>query len=204
MGIEAYSDLINHAMAFAAKHHEGEPRKGTQLPFLTHPANVGIILARYGRDETTIVAGLLHDVIEDGVREGWTRAMLEERIGAKFGQAALETVLAVTEQKTDQRGEKLPWEVRKAAYLEGLAKADERARWVCAADKIHNARATLSDLKRAEDPADVWNRFRRSRYDTVGWYRRVYERLKEVGFDSPIMEELGAAVVALERTGSEE
>ena len=67
-----YSDRINHALAFAAKHHDQQVRKGTRLPYLTHPANVAIILTRYGCDETTVVAGILHDVIEDCVTKDYT------------------------------------------------------------------------------------------------------------------------------------
>ena len=56
MTITGYSDRINHALAFAAKHHDQQVRKGTRLPYLTHPANVAIILTRYNCDETTVVA----------------------------------------------------------------------------------------------------------------------------------------------------
>ena len=62
MTITGYSDRINHALAFAAKHHDQQVRKGTRLPYLTHPANVAIILTRYGRDEATVVAGILHEM----------------------------------------------------------------------------------------------------------------------------------------------
>ena len=82
-----YSDRINHALAFAAKHHDQQVRKGTRLPYLTHPANVAIILTRYGQDDDTVVAGILHDVIEDCVRDGFTRDMLETRIADKFSRA---------------------------------------------------------------------------------------------------------------------
>src|SRR5437773_11179941 len=99
MTINGYSDRINHALAFAAKHHDQQVRKGTKLPYLTHPANVAVILTRYGRDEHTIVAGILHDVVEDCVRDGYTRAMLEQRVGDKFGADVLETVLTVTYRK---------------------------------------------------------------------------------------------------------
>ena len=81
MTVTGYSDRINHAFAFAAKHHDQQVRKGTRLPYFTQPANVAIILTRYGQDERTVVAGILHDIVEDGVREGWTASMLEERIG---------------------------------------------------------------------------------------------------------------------------
>ena len=61
--IIGYSDRINHAFAFAAKHHDQQVRKGTRLPYLTHPANVAVILTRYGCDEEIVIAGVLHDVI---------------------------------------------------------------------------------------------------------------------------------------------
>ena len=62
MTITGYSDRINHALAFAAKHHDQRVRRGTRPPYLTHPANVAIILTRYGRDDQTVVSGILHDV----------------------------------------------------------------------------------------------------------------------------------------------
>ena len=104
MTVTGYSDVINHALAFAAKHHDRQVRKGTKLPYLTHPANVAIILTRYERDNTTIVAGILHDVIEDCVQDGYTREMLEQRIGDKFGAKVLETVRAITYRRHDDEG----------------------------------------------------------------------------------------------------
>jgi (p)ppGpp synthase/HD superfamily hydrolase len=196
--IKGYSDTVNHAFAFAAKHHDRQVRKGTRLPYLTHPANIAVILTRYDRDEDTVVAGILHDVIEDCVRDGYTRDMLEQRIGEKFGPAVLSTVLAVTYRRVDDDGVELSSEERKEDYLERLSQADESALWVCAADKVHNANSVLSDLRRTMDPNSVWSRFSAGRAGTVWWYRAVLERLEEVGFHQPIVEELRAAVTALE------
>jgi (p)ppGpp synthase/HD superfamily hydrolase len=196
--VTGYSDRINHAFAFAAKHHDRQVRKGTALPYLTHPANVAIILTRYGRDDDTVIAGILHDVIEDCVREGWTREMLEERIGEKFGAGVLEAVLAVTHRRTDEDGNELDKDERKSDYLRRLEQASERARWVCAADKVHNGSSILADLRRTMDPDTVWNRFSAGRGGTIRWYRAVYERLREVGFDASILEELRDVSVALE------
>ncbi len=193
MTITGYSDVINHALAFAAKHHDRQVRKGTKLPYLTHPANVAVILTRYGRDNDTVVAGILHDVIEDCVREGYTREMLEQRIGDKFGPKVLDTVLAVTYRKLDDEGVELSGEERKSDYLERLAGASEEARWVCAADKIHNASSILADLRRTVDAETIWGRFGGGRTGTGKWYRQVYERLRELGFDAPIMAELDKA-----------
>jgi (p)ppGpp synthase/HD superfamily hydrolase len=134
MGETGYSDRINHALAFAAKHHDRQVRKGTRLPYLTHPANVAIILTRYDRDEDTVVAGILHDVVEDCIRERYTREMLEQRIGEKFGTDVLEAVLAVTQRASDDQRVELSSDERKHDYLARLSQAGERARWVCAAD----------------------------------------------------------------------
>lgn len=197
-GMTGYSDRINHAFAFAAKHHDQQVRKGTRLPYLTHPANVAVILTRYGCSEDIVVAGVLHDLVEDCVRDGMTRDMLEERIGRKFGSSVLSTVLGVTERRTDDDGIDLSWEDRKEDYLQRLSLANEDALWVCAADKVHNANSILSDLRRTSFPETVWGRFSAGREGTVRWYRRVVDRLREVGFDAPIVDELEAAATGLE------
>jgi (p)ppGpp synthase/HD superfamily hydrolase len=199
-----YSDRINHALAFAAKHHDQQVRKGTRLPYLTHPANVAIILTRYACDDQTIVAGILHDVIEDCVREAYTQEMLERRIGDKFGADVLGAVLAVTLRRVDDDGVELSHEERRVDYLERLATASEAARWVCAADKLHNAASILADLRRTIDPDVVWNRFTGGRDATALWYRRVYDRLRDVGFRGEIMAELERTVRALESSASED
>lgn len=203
MTTTGYSDRINHALAFAAKHHDQQVRKGTRLPYVTHPANVAIILTRYERDDQTVVAGILHDVIEDCVREAYTRDMLERRIGDKFGADVLETVLAVTHRRVDDEGIELSHEERRDDYLERLASASEPARWICAADKLHNASSILSDLRRTIDPNTVWSRFTGGKDATVRWYRRVYDRLNEIGFAGEIMRELADAVSELEAAASD-
>jgi (p)ppGpp synthase/HD superfamily hydrolase len=197
--ISGYSDRVNHALAFAAKHHDQQVRKGTRLPYLTHPANVALILTRYGCDETTVVAGILHDVIEDCVTRAYSREMLEQRIAGKFGADVLDTVLAVTHRKFDDQGAEFSADEVRHDYLARLGTASDRARWVCAADKLHNANSLMSDLHRTIEPDTVWARFKAGRAGTLWWYRAVYERLKEVGFKAPIMAELERTVRELEK-----
>src|SRR5215217_5955169 len=193
-----YSDRINHALAFAAKHHDQQVRKGTRPPYLTRPANVAVILTRYGRDDYTVVAGILHDVVEDCVREAYPHSMLEQRIGDKFGREVLETALAVTHRRVDDDGIDLSSDDRREDYLDRLSLASESARWVCAADELHNANSVLADLRRTIDPNSVWSRFTGGKEATIHGHRRVYDRLTEIGFDGDIMRELGAVVAALE------
>lgn len=193
-----YSDRVNHAFAFAAKHHDQQVRKGTRLPYLTHPANVAVILTRYDCDEEAVVAGILHDVVEDCVRDGFTRQMLEQRIGDKFGGNVLDTVLAVSKRKHGDDGVELSSDDQRADYIDRLGTTNSTARWVCAADKLHNAASILADLKRTDFPDTVWTRFKPGREGTIRFYRNVYERLLGVGFRAPIMDELRGVVEALE------
>jgi (p)ppGpp synthase/HD superfamily hydrolase len=194
-----YSDRINHALAFAAKHHDIQVRKGTRNPYVTQPANIAVILTSYGQDADTVVAGILHDVIDDCVRGGWTREMLGDRISDKFGEDVLDTVLSVVPRKLDDEGNELDIDERRADFLKRLARADERARWVCAADQLHNGGTILADLHRTVDPDSVWSRFTVGRDGTIRAYRAVYERLAEVGFTAPIVDELRDVVIALEQ-----
>ncbi|MEO7964837.1 MAG: HD domain-containing protein [Gemmatimonadaceae bacterium] len=198
MPITGYSDRINHALAFAAKHHDQQVRKGTRAPYLTQPANVALILTRYGQEDETIVAGILHDVIADCVTAGFSRETLERRVGDKFGAGVLDTALDVTHRKVDDDGVDLSASDRRVDYLERLERASDRAKWVCAADKLHNAATIVADLRRTVDPESVWSRFAAGKEATVRWYRSVYDRLFSLGFRAPIMDELGAVVAQLE------
>ena len=198
-GMKGYSDRVNHAFAFAAKHHDRQVRKGTALPYLTHPANVAVILTRYGQDEDTVIAGILHDVVEDCVRDGYTSQSLQHRIADKFGQVVLDSVLAVTHREADDDGDPLDGEQKKKDYLDRLALASDRARWVCAADKIHNASSILADLRRTLDPDTIWGRFKAGKLATIRFYRDVHSRLREVGFSAPILDELDEVATGLEQ-----
>ena len=96
-------------------------------------------------------------------------------------------------------GEEFTSEEKKQDYLHRLAAASDRARWVCAADKLHNANSILSDLQRTIQADSVWSKFKVGKEGTIRWYRAVYERLRELDFDAPIMSELERTVQSLEK-----
>lgn len=198
MTIIGYSDRINHALAFAAKHHDQQVRKGTRAPYLTQPANVAIILTRYGQDEGTVIAGILHDVIDDALRDGFLRETLQQRIAEKFGADVLATIRSVAQRRTGDDGVELDAEQRREDYLTRIGSASDTARCVCAAEKLHHGASLLADLRRTVDPTSVWARFPAGRDVTVRWYRRVVDRLHGIGFAAPIMDELDAVVTELE------
>lgn len=196
--MHGYSDRINHALAFAAKHHDQQVRRGTRAPYLTHPANVAVILTRYGRDESTVVAGILHDVVEDWLRDGQTPNQLRERLGEKFGPDVLELLLNVTQRRVDDDGVELAPDERRRDMLTRLATTNDAGRWVCTADKLHDAASLVTDLRRTVDAGTVWSRLPGGRVPTVRWYRSVCTRLEAVGFSGPILDELRGVVADLE------
>ena len=194
MPVSGYSDRIHHALAFAAKHNDRQVHKGTRQPYRTHAANVAIILTRYDRDDDTIIAGILQDVVADCVEERFSSEMLEQRIGQKFGSHVLASIIAITLHRVDEDGVDFSHDERRGDLLQRLARADERARWVAAADALHAVGATLANLRRTIDADSVWSQLPLGRDGTTRWYRSLCDRLREIGFTAPIVDELSNAV----------
>ena len=194
MPISGYSDRINHALAFAAKHHDRQVHKGTRQPYGTHAANVAIILTRYDCDDETVIAGILQDVVADCVNERFSPEVLDQRVGEKFGKEVLGSVVSITLQRVDEAGVDLSHDERREDLLERLASADERARWALAADALHSVGATLANLRRTIDADSVWSQLPLGKEGTAHWYRSLCDRFRAVGFDTPIVEELARSV----------
>lgn len=86
-------NLIHDAIIFAARKHAGQMRKGTDIPYITHPMEVMQILTENCASENEIAAGILHDVLED------TGTSPLEILEA-FGEGILKTVAAESEDKS--------------------------------------------------------------------------------------------------------
>lgn len=200
MPTTGYSDRVNHALAYAAKYHDQQVRKGLRAPYFTQPANVGIILTRYGQDDATIVAGILHDVVEECAREGHGGLSELDRVADKFGADVVDTLRGVTERRLDDDGVELSHDERRADRLARLAAADPAGRWVVAANALHDAGTLIADLGRTDYPENVWSRRHGGRDATVRHFRVLHDALAADAFDAPIMGELREAVEILERT----
>lgn len=198
--MNAFSPRIRHALNFALKHHAGQTRKNRRAPYIMHPVQVALILARYDRPDDELVAAILHDVIEDCVATNAEQAQMTERIRAKFGDDVTEMVLGVTEPKRDASDVKLPGHVRRDAYLDRLGTAPLGSLWVCAGDKVQNGSELLCDLQ--DHGPSAWAPFSDGKDGTAAWYRRVHTRLRELGFDGGIMAELDDVANRLEEAAS--
>lgn len=184
----SYSRQIDEAFAFAHRVHKDQTRKGSGAPFITHVMTVAALVGEYGGDEDQFVAALLHDTVEDG--EG--RKTLEE-VRAAFGDRVAVLVEACTDAFTHP---KPPWLERKQAFVEAAKGASPEVRLILAADKLHNVRVILKDL-RAEGPV-VWQRFQGKRDGSL-WYYAEMVCVLGAGWDHPIVRELAETVDALHR-----
>jgi (p)ppGpp synthase/HD superfamily hydrolase len=156
---ELMSPRLDRALRRAAEWHQGQTRKGSSTPYVQHVVAVALVLDRLGFDEDTLIAGLLHDAIEDTPT---TRGQIE----AEFGLRVAELVGHCTEVKTDDKGQKRPWLDRKTDQLAAIPDAPIEARAILLADKLHNLTSIRLDL--AEN-RPVWSKFNAD-VAQVRWY----------------------------------
>jgi (p)ppGpp synthase/HD superfamily hydrolase len=156
---------LEEAMRFAAKAHAGQLRRGSDTPYFVHVAAVALILERAGFGEDVVVAGLLHDVVED-------TATGLEKVAIRFGENVSELVRCCSEVKTDEHGNKRPWLDRKREHLAALSAAPIAARGIILADKLHNLVSIELDLRENQP---VWRQFHAEREQVLWYYRSAIE-----------------------------
>jgi (p)ppGpp synthase/HD superfamily hydrolase len=91
------------------------------------------------------------------------------------------------------------WNERKASYIVHLSSVPERVLLVSMADKLHNARAIVADLRQYGD--GVWGRFNGGREGTA-WYYRALVEVYRARTNGPLLRELDGVVTELERLAS--
>lgn len=171
-----YSEKIQRAIKFSVKTHQvyqEQKRKGKGTPYISHPLTAGLILALAGATEDVVVAGILHDTIEDSVsHKKVTPEMVEER----FGTTVKDLVVSVTEMDRT-----LPWAERKALALEHIAHFSHDSVMVKSADMLSNGTELVDDyrveLKAGRDGKEVFSRFKATAEETLTNYERVIEAL---------------------------
>ncbi|MCI0394099.1 MAG: HD domain-containing protein [Chloroflexi bacterium] len=156
--------LIDRAIGFAARAHEGQQRKTGNVPYIAHPVAVAMLLQRMGCDDRIVAAALLHDTVED------THVTLEE-IRLNFGDEIADIVAGCTEPPRKTAN----WESRKLDMVARLRDAPLAVKLVMAADKYHNLVHMLHQYS-VLGPA-VWERFGRGPEQQAWYHRAVLESL---------------------------
>lgn len=170
------TDRFDRALLYATHVHGGQVRKGTSTPYVAHLLAVAATVLEYGGDEDLAIAALLHDSVED--QGGKPRL---EDIRNRFGERVAKVVQACSDTLADTgAGERKPdWQKRKMDYIAHLRKADDDILRVSLADKVHNARAILRDLRKAEIGVKIWSRFSQPKERTLWYYRSLADSFRE-------------------------
>jgi hypothetical protein len=185
-----YGRKFEEALLFASRAHAGQMRKGTETPYITHLLAVAAIVGEHGGNEDEVAAALLHDAIED-------TPTTREDIAKRFGEEVAKIVAGCSDADAIP---KPPWRERKEAFIRRIRHASPSVRLVSAADKLHNARSILEDLRICGDV--VFDRFRGGKEDTLWYYRTLAGVFEKTG-GGPIAGELARVVAEIEALSGE-
>ena len=160
--------MIDDAMEFATKAHEGQFRKGTRRPYIVHPIEVADIVSTMTKDEEVICAAVLHDTIEDCSGITWDVLKL------RFGGRVADMVAQESEDKS------MSWEERKGATIQRLKEAPIEVQMIGLADKLSNMRDIDRDYPVVGD--ELWLRFRMQSKSALAWYYKGIRDVLEENF----------------------
>ena len=158
-------ERFNEALCFAAECHAGQLRKMGGIPYILHPMEVAAIIGTITNDEDVLIAGILHDTVEDcGVE-------LEE-IRERFGPRAAALVRSETEDTHSERPPEETWRQRKEGsllMLEHTGDRDVKILWL--ADKLSNMRSFYREHLAEGD--QIWLRLHQKDPKMQEWYYRT-------------------------------
>jgi GTP pyrophosphokinase len=183
---------FERALAFATRLHATQVRKETDIPYISHLIAVAGLVLENGGGRDPAIAALLHDSIEDCGEDypGGVPALRRD-LEAEFGS----TVLGIVEGCTDaETFPKPPYRERKERYIAHLEDAPPEVLLVSCADKLHNARAIVADLRVMG--ASLFERFNGKRDGTVWYYESLAKVFARRG-PKHLAEELGRTVDAM-------
>jgi (p)ppGpp synthase/HD superfamily hydrolase len=165
-------DRYLRAFQMAYEAHKGKCRKGTDIPYIIHPIDVASILMRENASEDLVIAGLLHDVVED------TKVTLEE-VKREFGNVVSGLVEGATEpekrNKKTRLEEKESWRERKEQAISRTRSANRELKLLECADKLANFRDIMRDYSKVGN--GLWSRFNAGSEDQRWYYESMVEAL---------------------------
>lgn len=141
MDVKMNMKRFAEAIEFAAIAHDGAYRKGTTIPSIAHVVEAGLIAMTMTQDENTIIAAILHDIVEDTAYE-------LNNILYRFGSRVAELVSYESEDKMKEITANESWNTRKEKSLKQLENAPLAAKIICLADKLSNMRLLVKYLQK--------------------------------------------------------
>ena len=187
------SQSFLEALEVAAVMFAGTRRKKTKIPYLAHLLGVCAMVLEHGGSEDEAIAALLHDTLED-----ITPTKLARKTVRAFGDDVYGIVLGCTDGTPNKKGKKAPWRERKEAYIAGLGHEPRPVLLVSAADKLHNARAIVADLRAIGEKA--WKRFNAPKEDILWYYGALVDAFRaNPAYPVALVDELERVVAEMRR-----
>ena len=158
-------NLINKALETAFECHKNQKRKADNAPYIIHILDVvRLLMSEPSASENVIVAGILHDTLED-------TTYTAEQLKDDFGSDILELVLFATEKEKDNTTSKeqkrLTWKLRKQHTIDLCQAATEDQLLITLADKLSNLKSIHDDMVIIGDK--IWSYFNAPKAD-IYWY----------------------------------
>lgn len=181
------------AFQLASGLHHRQPRKRVPVPYIAHLMGVCGLVLEAGGDEDQAIAALLHDAVED---QGGLATL--ETIRHIFGDRVAVAVESCSDSVVSDPTKKLPWRERKDKYLAHLRSANADALIVGVADKLHNARAILSDYRQIGE--QLWSRFNVPKAEQLWYYGELVKAFRQTSAPKVLVDELTKVVSELRAT----
>lgn len=161
---------LSHAINRTSELHREQLRRGKDMtPYVSHLYSVMYLLGKVTDDEDILIAGLLHDSLED------VPLFTKEMLGDEFGERVLSFVVGVTEplDANKEEADQLPWLERKEAYIEALKNGPKESALISCADKIHN----LMSIEYSVETGDtlIFEKAQASFLNQKFFYEKVYD-----------------------------
>lgn len=155
---------IHNAIIFAVMKHKEQQRKGTDIPYIVHPMEVMQILTSMNCATDVIIAGILHDTLEDTDTK-------PDEIKNLFGDNVFKIVQTESEDKSKS------WKERKQHTIDCLKTDTRETKLVCLADKLSNLRSIYVDFMNTGNK--VWERFNAPKESIKWYYESIADALEE-------------------------
>ena len=192
-----YSLRFVDALEVAAVMFATTRRKKTKIPYVAHLLGVCAIVLEHGGTEDEAIAALLHDTLED-----ITPTKKARKTVRAFGDDVYAIVKGCSDGTPDKKGKKAPWRERKEAYIAAIEHEPRSVLLVSAADKLHNARAIVADLRATGDRA--WKRFNAPKDDILWYYGALVDAfMANPAHDVALVDELDRTVQQMRRLADE-
>jgi hypothetical protein len=175
---------LQKAIKFAIKTHEvyqKQKRKGKDIAYITHPLAVALILSQARAKEEVVIAGILHDTIEDSIEK---KRVSYEMIEDRFGKEVADLVLSVTEKNKDKS-----WDERKEEALEDIKSFSKDSLLLKSADVVANLSELVDDY--AKDGEKVFERFNAPKEKSLLHHLRVIQAIISKWPENPLESDLG-------------